>query len=79
MFISCTTTDLSCQIIKAFKNEDDELVVERTDFPRETIHIIHPKELAGHWVITTPLKTHIPLPYGPQGLIYTPVTTDDEN
>ncbi|EFD6484593.1 hypothetical protein FT233_11245 [Escherichia coli] len=27
-------------------------------------------EMAGEWIVSEPEELHIPLPYGPQGLIY---------
>lgn len=29
-----------------------------------------PAEMAGEWIVSEPEELHIPLPYGPQGLIY---------
>ncbi|MBK4825918.1 hypothetical protein ACS91J_13465 [Pectobacterium carotovorum] len=73
MFITCTTTDSLRKTVNAFKNEDGNLVVERSLPFRKVIDITYPKDLAGSWVFSDPEEFYISISYGVQGLIYKPI------
>ncbi|HFI7737152.1 hypothetical protein [Escherichia coli] len=71
MFKRCITKCGSTPDIQAFINEDGKLVVERSGpFISKQLIITSPAEMAGEWIVSEPEELHIPLPYGPQGLIY---------